>query len=71
MAAITIHSDFGAQENKICHCFHFLPLYFHEVMGPDAMILAPRPGITPAPPALEGDILSPGLPEKSSVHSLW
>ena len=23
MAAVTVHSDFGAQENKICHCFHF------------------------------------------------
>ena len=23
MAADTVHSDFGAQENKICHCFHF------------------------------------------------
>ena len=23
MAAVTICSDFGAQENKICHCFHF------------------------------------------------
>ena len=22
MVAVTIHSDFGAQENKICHCFH-------------------------------------------------
>ena len=22
MAAVTIHSDFGAQENKICYCFH-------------------------------------------------
>ena len=27
MAAVTIHSDFGAQENKICHCFHFYPFY--------------------------------------------
>ena len=27
MAAVTIHSDFGAQENKICHCFHFFPFY--------------------------------------------
>ena len=27
MAAVTIFSDFGAQENKICHCFHFLPIY--------------------------------------------
>ena len=23
MAAVTIHSDFGARENKIYHCFHF------------------------------------------------
>ena len=28
MAAATIHSDFGAQENKICHCFHFFTIYF-------------------------------------------
>ena len=27
MAAVTIYSDFGAQENKICHCFHFSPLF--------------------------------------------
>ena len=39
MAAITNYSDFGAQENKICHCFHFFPSSIcHEVMGPDAMI---------------------------------
>ena len=25
MAAITVHRDSGAQENKICHCFHFFP----------------------------------------------
>ena len=24
MAAVTIHSDFGAQENKICQCFYEL-----------------------------------------------
>ena len=24
---VTVHSDFGAQENKICHCFHFLTFY--------------------------------------------
>jgi len=39
MAAVTVHSDFGAQENKICHCFHFSPSICHEVTGPDAMIL--------------------------------
>ena len=27
MAVVTIYSDFGAQENKVCHCFHFLPIY--------------------------------------------
>ena len=27
MAAVTILSDFGAQEKKICHCFHFSPFY--------------------------------------------
>ena len=26
IAAVTIHSDFGGQENKICHRFHFSPL---------------------------------------------
>ena len=28
-------------------------------------ILAPRPGIEPAPPALEGEVLTPGPPGKS------
>ena len=28
MAAVTVLSDFGAQENKICHCFHFYPHLF-------------------------------------------
>ena len=26
MAAVTIHSDLGAQENKVCHCFHCFPI---------------------------------------------
>ena len=28
MAAVTICNDFGAQENKACHCFHCFPIYF-------------------------------------------
>ena len=28
MAVVTIYSDFGAQENKISHCFLFFPLLF-------------------------------------------
>ena len=40
MAAVTICSDFGVQENKVYHCFHFFPTFIcHEVMGLDAMIL--------------------------------
>ena len=32
-------SDFGAQENKVCHCSIVFPYICHEVMGSDAMIL--------------------------------
>ena len=39
MAVVTVLSDFGAQENKIGHCFHFPPSICNEVMGLDAMIL--------------------------------
>uniref|UniRef100_A0AC11D6A7 Uncharacterized protein n=2 Tax=Ovis aries TaxID=9940 RepID=A0AC11D6A7_SHEEP len=28
MAAVTICSDFRAQENKVSHCFHCFPIYF-------------------------------------------
>ena len=28
MAEVTICSDFGAQENKVCHCFHCFPILF-------------------------------------------
>ena len=33
MAAVTICNNFGAQENKVCHCFH------SQVMGTDALML--------------------------------
>ena len=39
MAAVTICCDFGAQKNKVSHCFYCFPIYFPKVMGPDAMIL--------------------------------
>ena len=35
---VIVCSDFEAQENKVCHCFHCFPSICHEVMGPDAMI---------------------------------
>ena len=39
MTAITMCSGFGAQKNKVSHCFHCFPSICHEVMGLDAMIL--------------------------------
>ena len=38
MAAVNICSDLGAPQNKVCHCFHYFPIYLPWVMGPDAMI---------------------------------
>ena len=38
MAAVTIHGDFGAQENSLS-LFLFSPFICHEVMGTDAIIL--------------------------------
>ena len=29
MEAVTIHSDFWAQEKKVCHPFHCFPIYLH------------------------------------------
>ena len=33
MATVTICSDFGAQENKVCHCFHCFPIYLPKSDG--------------------------------------
>ena len=33
MAAVTVCSDFGAQENEICHCFYFFPIYLPQSDG--------------------------------------
>ena len=34
MTAVTIHRDFGAQENKIYHYFHFSAIYLPQSDGP-------------------------------------
>ena len=39
LAAVTICSDFGAQENKIVTVSIISPSIFHEMMGPAAIIL--------------------------------
>ena len=36
MAAVTICSDFGAQENKVCHCFHCFLIYLPGSEGTKA-----------------------------------
>ena len=33
MAAVTVFSDFGAQESKICHSYNFFPIYFLWSVG--------------------------------------
>ena len=38
MAAVIICSDFRAQKNKVCHCFHCFSI-FYEVMGPVKSLL--------------------------------
>ena len=30
MVAVTIHSDFGAQVNKVCHCFHVFAVKYYS-----------------------------------------
>ena len=39
LAAVIVHSDFGAQENKVNTISIVSPSICHEVMGLDAMIL--------------------------------
>ena len=39
MSAVTICSDFGSQEKKVCHCFTVSSPICQEVMGLGAMIL--------------------------------
>ena len=34
----TVHTDFRAQENKSCHCFHYFPIYLPWSDGPDVLI---------------------------------
>ena len=38
MAAITICSDFGAQKNKVWHCFHCFPIYFPILINGNSIV---------------------------------
>ena len=50
---------------QYCFCFMFWSFFYKA-----CRILAPRPGIEPKPPALEGETLTTGLPVKSRLHTL-
>ena len=39
LATVTTYRDLGAQENKICHCFHFSPFYLSWNDGTRCLIL--------------------------------
>ena len=41
MAAVTICSNFGAQENKVSHCFHCFPIYLPWSDGTGCQDLSP------------------------------
>ena len=66
MAAITVCIDYGAQENKTCHCFHFSPSIRHEVMGLDAMILAVTGGKYDLVAKVPSALVLPRLHQKNS-----
>ena len=55
--------------NLLQHCFCYIPFVFfgHEACESSA----PRPGIEPPPPALEGRVLTTGPPGKSLTHSFY
>ena len=76
MAAVTICSDFGAQENKVCHCF---PIYLPWLPNPFPFpIEVPGPSVFPSgEPGVSGDFWGsqegcqgPSRDEKSE-SSLW
>ena len=48
-----------------CFCYNIASVVCFVLGGPKVCgILAPQPGIEPAPPALEGEVLTTGPPEK-------
>ena len=42
MASVTICSDFGAPQNKVCHCFHCFPIYLPWSDGTGSESWAPK-----------------------------
>ena len=52
-------------------CYNVDSVFYILVFDHEAYeILAPRPGIEPTPPSLEGEVLTTGPPGKTQVFSL-
>ena len=62
MAAVTIWSDFGAPQNKFCHCFHCFPIYLP--WSDESILKEISPGCS-----LEGLMLKPKL--QYFGHLMW
>ena len=60
-----VHSKSLLNVSQYCFCFMFW-FFGHKACG----ISAPRSGMEPSPPALEGEVLNIGPPRKSSVFGL-
>ena len=64
MVAVTICSDFGAQKNKVCHCFHCFPIYLpwsdgtrcHELSFFECWVLN-QPFHSPLSPSSRGSLV--------------
>ena len=57
MAAVTVHSDFQAQENKICHHFHFSLIYLPWFSFFECWVLS-RHFHSPLSPSSRGSLVS-------------
>ena len=73
MAAVTICSDFGAQKNKVWHCFHCFPIYlpWSDGTGWHDLLLTMPPNNPPIPPKPQPKVQEKAdIPVKSSPQAL-
>ena len=80
MAVVTVCSDFGAQENKVSHCFHCFPIYpplsygtvFHDLSLLNGRIILLKKNLRktklPLPPSSLNQILLHSWIQNEVVH---
>ena len=75
--AATICSDFGAQENKKCHCLHFLPFYLPWTNGTRGhylsfCMLSLKPAFhSPLSPSSRGSLVPLHFLPLEWYHLIW